>query len=174
MPLYSFEDLTPAVAEDAFVHPEAVLIGAVTIGSRCFVGAGAVLRADLAEIRVEDGSCVQENCVVHAAPGLGVLIQQDVIVGHGAILHDVTIRPGAVVGMGAVLLEGVVVEKGAMVAAGSVVPSRFVIPAGKIVGGNPAKVVKDLPESYREFFRAGLALYQGLPERYRKGLRRIG
>ena len=29
------------------------------------------------------------------------------------------------------------------------------------------------PETHEEYFRAGIAIYQELPERYRKGMRRI-
>ena len=173
MALYAFEDFRPTVASDAYVHPQAVLIGAVTIGSKCFIGAGAVLRADIADIRVGDGSCIQENCVVHVTPGQGAYFHEGVIVGHGAVLHDVTIQAGGVVGMGAVLLPGVVVEKEAMVAAGSVVPSGFVVPAGKLASGNPAKVRSELSDTYRAFIQAGQAFYQDLSERYRIGLRRI-
>lgn len=173
MPIYAFEESCPEVSPGAFVHPEAVLIGSVTVGDRCFIGAGAVIRADFASIRVGAGSCVQENCVIHVTPGMGAVIEEDVIVGHGAVLHDVRIQPGAVVGMAAVLLQGVIVERDSMVAAGAVVATGFVVPAGKIVAGNPAKVLKDLPEAYRQVFREGLSLYQQLPERYRKGLRRI-
>lgn len=173
MALYAFEGFRPNVASDAYVHPQAVLIGAVTIGSRCFIGAGAVIRADFADIQVGDGTCIQENCVIHVSPGQGACLHERVIVGHGAVLHDVTIQAGAFVGMGAVLLQGVLLEKEAMVAAGSVVPSGFVVPAGKLASGNPAKVLKDLSDSYREFIRMGQTLYEDLSGRYRIGLRRI-
>ncbi len=173
MPLYAFEERRPVVAGDAYVHPTAVLIGGVTVGRKCFIGAGAVLRADFADIVVGDGSNVQENCVLHVTPGAGTNVGEDVVVGHGALLHDVTIRRGAVVGMGSILLQGVVVEEKAMVAAGAVVSTGFRVPAGCLVQGIPAKVRGTLPEPYETLRRAGLALYQELPERYRRGLREV-
>jgi phenylacetic acid degradation protein len=173
MVLYAFEDASPVVHPEAFVHPDAVLIGDVKVGKNCFIGAGAVLRADFGRISVGKGSNVQENCVLHVTPGLEVRIEEDVVIAHGAMLHDVTVKRGALVGMGAVLLHGVVVEEGAMVAALTVVPNGFVVPRKKVVAGSPAKLKDDIPEMYERLRQAGLALYQSLPQRYRKGLRRI-
>ena len=68
MPLYEFEGKRPQIAESAFVHPEATLIGGVTIGEGCYVGPGAVMRGDWGDIVVGDGSNIQENCIIHAAP----------------------------------------------------------------------------------------------------------
>jgi phenylacetic acid degradation protein len=173
MAVYAFEDTTPVVHPEAYVHPEAVLIGDVRIGDKCFIGAGAVLRGDFGRISVGDGSNVQENCVIHVSPGLEVRIEEDVIVAHGAVLHDATVKRGSLVGMGAVILHGAVVEEGVLVAALTLVPTNFVVPAGKIVAGNPAKIKGDVPQAHEEFFRAGIKIYQELPDRYQKGLRRI-
>jgi phenylacetic acid degradation protein len=173
MPLYAFEETRPAVDPDAFVHPDAVLIGDVNIGKKCFIGAGAVLRGDFGRISIGDGSNVQENCVIHVSPGLEVRVDEDVIIAHGAILHDAIVKRGSVVGMGAVVLQGAVIEEGVLVAALTLIPTNFVVPAKKIVVGNPAKIKGDVPENHEEYFRAGIAIYQELPERYRKGMRRI-
>lgn len=173
MGIYEFEGHSPEVSPDSYLHPEAILIGSVRVGRGCFVGAGAVLRADFGEIIIGDGSNVQENCVIHVSPGRKVWIQENVIIGHGAILHDVIIKTGAVIGMGSILLQDAVIEEDAMVGGGSVVVAGFTVPAGKIVAGNPARIKKDLPESSRELLKAGLALYQELPKRYQKGVRRI-
>jgi phenylacetic acid degradation protein len=173
MALYAFEDAVPVVDPDAFVHPDAVLIGDVHIGKKCFIGAGAVLRGDFGRISVGDGSNVQENCVIHVSPGQEVRIEQDVIVAHGAVLHDATVKRGTLVGMGAVILQGAEVGEGVVVAALSLVPTNFVVPAGKIIAGNPARIKGDTPETHEELFQAGIQIYQELPERYRKGMRRI-
>ena len=100
MALYAFEETEPVVHPDAFVHPDAVLIGNVSIGKKCFIGAGAVLRGDFGKITIGDGSNVQENCVIHVSPEQEVRVEEDVVIAHGAILHDATVRRGSVVGMG--------------------------------------------------------------------------
>jgi phenylacetic acid degradation protein len=173
MAVYGFEETSPAVDPEAFVHPDAVLIGDVRIGKKCFIGAGAVLRGDFGRISIGDGSNVQENCVIHVSPGEEVRVEEDVIIAHGAILHDATVKRGSLVGMGVVVLQGAVIEEGALVAALTLIPSNFVVPSRKIAAGNPAKIKGDVPETYKEFLRAGIAIYQELPERYRKGMRRI-
>jgi carbonic anhydrase/acetyltransferase-like protein (isoleucine patch superfamily) len=173
MPVYAFEKWTPVVDPDAFVHPDAVLIGNVHIGKKCFIGAGAVLRGDFGKISIGDGSNVQENCVIHVSPGEEVRVEEDAIIAHGAILHDAVIKRGSVVGMGVVVLQGAVIGEGVLVAALTLIPTNYVVPPGKIVAGNPAKIKGDVPDTHEEYFRLGLAIYQELPERYRKGLRRI-
>ena len=172
MPIYEFEGNRPQIDEEAYVHPEAVLIGSVKIGRKCFIGAGAVLRADFGRIIVGEGSTVQENCVIHTAEE--TLIADNVVVAHGSILHDVTIETGAVVGMGAVVMHGAILEKESMVGAGSVVPHRFTVPSRKIVWGNPAEVQKDVTDEILEASRFGVSIYQELPARYSRGCLRIG
>jgi len=173
MPIYEFEGRRPEIGERSYVHPEAVLIGAVKVGPGCLVCAGAVLRADFAQISLGPGSNIQDNCVIHAGLGPGAFIEDNVIVGHGAILHDVTLKSGAYIGMGAVLLPGVIVETEAMVGAGAVVSSGFVVPSRKIAMGNPAKIRKDISPSMVEEIKSGLIGYQELTEKYRRSARRI-
>ena len=103
MSLYAFEGKSPKVADDAYVHPCATVIGAVTIGSGCFIGPGAVLRGDSGVIEIGRGTSIQDNCVVHA--DRKVVIGEDIIVGHGAIIHDVVLKSRVMVGMGALADE---------------------------------------------------------------------
>ena len=168
MTLYIFEDKTPLVAGNSYLHPQATVIGGVTIGSHCFVGPGAVLRGDLGTIEIGEGTNIQDNCVIHA--DREVIIGQNIIIGHGAIIHDVVLKPGVVVGMGAILMNGVVVEEDAIIGAGSVVKENFKIPPRKIVVGNPGRIVKEIDEEAKKKIVRGLKCYQGLTERYIKGL----
>ncbi len=169
MPLYEFEGKIPHITEGSFIHPQATIIGAVHIGTRCFIGPGAVLRGDFGEIEVGDGTCIQDNCTVHADKK--VVIGHNIIIGHGAIIHDVILRSGVVVGMGAVVMNGVVAEEDAIIGAGTVVKEGFKIPRGMIVVGNPARIVKEVDEEVKQWILRGQQYYQALPERYRKGLR---
>lgn len=171
MALYTFEEKTPKVSDDSYVHPQATIIGSVSIGSKCYIGPGAVLRGDFGEIEIGDGTSIQENCVVHADKK--VVISHDIIIGHGAIIHDVVLKPRVVVGMGAIVMNGVVAEEGSIIGAGAVVKEHFKIPKGKIAVGNPARIVKAIDEEGKKKVLEGLKLYQELPERYRKGLRLI-
>lgn len=173
MAVYEFEDRRPVIAEDAYLHPEAVVIGSVKIGNGCFIGAGAVIRGDFGDIEIGRGSNVQENAVIHASPAQPVIIEDDVIIAHGALIHDATIRNGAIIGMGAIVLHGAIVEKDAMAAAGSLIPSRFVVPERKIAMGNPAVIQREVSDKMLEINKLGLAAYQELPGRYFKGLKKL-
>ena len=83
--------MVPVVDPSAYVHPQATLIGHVTIGPDCYIGPGAVLRGDWGRIVLEAGCNVQENCVVHMFPGTTVLLREGAHVGHGAIVHGATL-----------------------------------------------------------------------------------
>jgi carbonic anhydrase/acetyltransferase-like protein (isoleucine patch superfamily) len=168
MPLYTFEGKTPKISEDSYVHPQATIIGAVSIGKKCFIGPGAVLRGDLGEIEVGDGTNIQDNCVLHADKK--IVISHNIIIGHGAIIHDAILKSGVVVGMGAVVMNGVVAEEDVIIGAGSVVKERFKIPKGKIAVGNPARIVTNVHEEVKQKILDGVKHYQELSERYKKGL----
>ena len=100
MPHYEFENKIPVVNAEAFVHPDAVLIGDVNVDAGCYVGAGAVLRGDIGSIRIGKGTNVQENCVLHTFPGTSVILHPNSHIGHGAILHGCEISSYVLIGMG--------------------------------------------------------------------------
>ena len=173
MPFYEFEGKRPQVHANAFVHPEAVVIGGVTLGAGCYVGAGAVLRGDWGDIVVGEGSNVQENCVIHVRPGEVVRLGPSSHVGHGAILHGCTLGEHVLVGMGAILHDDVLVGDGAVIASGCVLLEGTEVPPDKLVVGVPGRVVGDVRPEQRVFWELGTRLYQGLPERCHASLRRI-
>ena len=174
MALYQFEGKTPQVDPGAYVHPQAALIGEVSVAAGCFIGAGAALRGDLGRIEVGQGSNVQENCVLHMHPGRAVIIGQGVIVAHGAILHDALVEDRAFIGMAAVLLAGVKVGAEAMVAAGSFLPTGMEVPPAHLALGNPAQVKGPLSERRLAATAQGLKIYQELTERCLRGMKQVG
>jgi carbonic anhydrase/acetyltransferase-like protein (isoleucine patch superfamily) len=158
----------PRVAEDAFVAPDAVLVGDVTVESGASIWFGAVLRADDAPIRVCAGANVQDNAVLHVGPGGGTLLEEDVSVGHSAVVHNCTVRRGAVIGMRSCVQDRAVVGAGALVAAGAVVPEGFVVPDGHTAGGVPARVFGPNSERSRHFVEVSAGAYRALVDRYRR------
>ncbi|MCK9229579.1 MAG: gamma carbonic anhydrase family protein [Syntrophales bacterium] len=169
MSVYSLQGEKPVISPGTFVHPHAVIIGDVTIGSGCFIAPGSVIRADFGPVVIGEGVNFQDNAVIHVNPGMSVVIEDNCTIGHGALLHDVHLEPGCVVGMGAVLLFGVHCEKECIVAAGSVVPTGMRVPAGAVVAGNPARIIKDsISREQVEHIREGAKLYQGLVRLYKE------
>lgn len=173
MGFYEFEGKRPAVAEGAFVHPEATLIGGVTVGEGCYVGAGAVLRGDWGDIEVGPGSNIQENCVLHVRPDEVTVLGPDCHIGHGAIIHGASLGRHVMVGMHAVIHDGVVIGDDALIGTGCVVLSDLMIPAGKMVLGVPGKIMGDVSAEQKAAWDWGLKLYQALPARCREGLRAL-
>lgn len=173
MPIYQFESKIPKISKTTYVHPQAVIIGDVEIGDYCFVGAGAVLRGDFGKIRIGDGTSIQDNCILHGDLGETLLINDNVIIGHGAILHDAIINSFVLVGMNAILLNKVICEDHVLIAAASVVKEGFHIPSNVLVAGNPAKVIKPLSREQKRQIYQGIKNYKNLVKRYKKNCSEI-
>jgi Carbonic anhydrases/acetyltransferases, isoleucine patch superfamily len=172
--LYEFEGKRPQTESSSFIHPDAVLIGAVIIGKKCFIGPGAVLRGDYGSIIVGDGSNVQDNCILHSQPDKALVIDENVDIGHGSIIHGpITINSNAVIGMGSILCDGCVVGTGSFLGAGCLLTPNTVIPPNKLVVGNPARIIRDVSEQHRGFSRKAAEVYQDLCERYHRTFRII-
>jgi carbonic anhydrase/acetyltransferase-like protein (isoleucine patch superfamily) len=166
MPLYRFDDHEPQVASSAFVAPNATLVGAVELGAESSVWFGAVLRGDFDRIVIGEGSCIQDNAVVHAAEGVPTIVGANVTVGHAALLEGCVVEDGALVGMGAVVLQRARVGAGSVVAAGSVVLEGQEIPPGVVAAGVPAEVRKDVGGSARRWIESAAPTYRDLRRRY--------
>ena len=159
---------SPKVAPDAFIAPNATLVGDVTVESGASVWFGAVLRADDGPIWVGPGANVQDNVVIHVGYGRGTTLEEDVTVAHSAVLHTCHIKRGAVIGMGASVLEGAVVGEGALVAANALVTEGFEVPDGCMASGVPARVVGPNGQRARQIVAVSAQFYRDAVERYRK------
>jgi len=134
----------PVVAPALFVAPNATVIGDVELGARASVFYGAVLRGDIARIRVGEGTNLQDNVVVHLADDRDALIGNWCTIGHGAIVHACTVEDVCLIGMGSTLLDGAAIGARSIVGANSLVPQRFNCPPGSLVLGSPARVIRSL------------------------------
>lgn len=171
MSLYAFENKRPLIPATSFVHPQATVIGDVELGEHCYIGPGAVIRGDYGKIVIGRGSNVQDNCVVHCDPDAIAIIEENVIVGHGAIVHGpCLIKQGSMVGMGSIVSTGSEVGTESILAAGSLLPPGRNIPARKMAVGNPVSFFRDITEEHLAMGRLGVHLYQGLAARCLTGL----
>jgi|LauGreDrversion4_2_1035121.scaffolds.fasta_scaffold06469_3 carbonic anhydrase/acetyltransferase-like protein (isoleucine patch superfamily) len=149
----------PQVAAALFVAPNATVIGDVELGARASVFYGAVLRGDIARIRVGAGTNLQDNVVVHLADDRDALIGDWCTVGHGAIVHACTVEDECLVGMGSTLLDGAVIGARSIVGANALVPQRFRCPPGSLVMGSPARVVRTLSTAEQDALRGWAEKY---------------
>jgi carbonic anhydrase/acetyltransferase-like protein (isoleucine patch superfamily) len=170
MPVYPYHDVWPTVAEDAFIAPTAVLIGDVTVERGASVWFGAVIRGDVAPIRIGARSNVQDNCVLHADEGIPCEIGSDCTLGHGAIVHGAKIADHVLVGMRATVLNSAEVGVECIVAAGTVIPEGKHIEPGQLVMGVPGRVVRAITEVERERIYDGVTQYTKRGQEYRRML----
>ena len=137
---------TPDTAQAIWVASNATVVGDVQLGPKTSVFYGAVLRGDIGQIRVGEGTNIQDNAVVHLADDLDAVIGAWCTIGHSAIVHACTIEDECLIGMGATVLDGARIGTRSIVGAGTVVTPRTVIPPGSMVMGAPAKVVRQLSD----------------------------
>jgi carbonic anhydrase/acetyltransferase-like protein (isoleucine patch superfamily) len=139
-------DHEPAVHEEAWVAPNATLIGEVEVHARASIFYGAVVRADRDRIVVGERSNLQDSVTVHGDPGSPTIIGRGVSVGHAAVLHGCTIEDDCLIGMSATILNGAVIGRHSLVAAGSVVLEGTVVPPRSLVAGVPGQVRRQLTD----------------------------
>ncbi|KGF73351.1 acetyltransferase [Neosynechococcus sphagnicola sy1] len=131
-------DLTLA----AFVAPNAIVIGTVTVGQGVSIWYGAVVRADVDAISLGDYTNIQDGAILHVDPGHPTLLEDFVTVGHRAVVHGAYVERGSLIGIGAVILDGVRIGTGSIIGAGAVVTKD--IPSRSLVVGVPGKVIREV------------------------------
>ena len=174
MAIYKLGDDAPTIHESVFLADTATIIGRVTLEENTSVWPGASLRGDNEPIVVGRGSNVQEGAVLHADPGFPLTIENDVTVGHQAMLHGCTIKEGSLIGIQAVVLNGAVIGRNCLVGAGAIVTEGKVFPDNSLILGAPAKVVRELTETDIANMQRGAASYAERREYFKAQLVRIG
>ena len=164
MSIHSYQGQTPVLAKGAWIAPGAHVAGRVTLGEDVSIWYGAVLRADINTISIGARSNIQDNAVLHLADNFGVILGEDVVVGHGAILHACTIGNNVLVGMGSIVMDGAEVGDDCVIAAGALVPPGKKIPAGSLVVGAPGKVARETTQAERDSNRAMAQKYIRIKE----------
>ncbi|MBA98344.1 MAG: gamma carbonic anhydrase family protein [Sulfitobacter sp.] len=170
MTLYALADIRPDVDPDAWVAPDANVIGNVVLEAGTSVWFGATLRGDNERIHVGKGSNVQENSVFHTDPGCPLTIGENCTIGHKVMLHGCTIGDNSLVGMGATVLNGAKIGKNCLIGAGALITENKVIPDGSLVMGAPGKVVRDLDAAAIAGLTASARHYQENARRFRQDL----
>jgi carbonic anhydrase/acetyltransferase-like protein (isoleucine patch superfamily) len=163
----------PRVHPEAYIAPTAVLIGDVEVEAGASVWFGAVLRGDEATIRIGEGANIQDNAVIHCAENLPTIIEKDASVGHSAQLEGCVVEQGALVGMGATMLQRSRLGAGSMLAAGAVLQEGQQIPSGHMAAGVPAAVKKQLDGSSDRWVGTTAKHYKDRAIRYRASLKTI-
>lgn len=172
MAVYALGDHEPDIAHDAWVHPDAVVIGQVTLGPGASVWPTAVLRGDYGSIEIGAMSNIQDGTIIHCTDTQPTILGEHCIVGHNAHIEGAVIGDRALVSSGSIVLNGAVIGAGAVVAAGCLVPPRFELPAGRMAMGTPARI-RDGYEVDLEGYEKNTEKYHQNAMRYRTQLRRL-
>ena len=175
MPLYALDGVAPEFAdrETAWIAPDAQVIGKVSIGRKCGIWFGAVLRGDNELIALGEETNVQEHVVMHTDMGFPLTVGFGCTIGHRAVLHGCTIGDNSLVGMGAIVLNGAVIGPNSLVGAGALVTEGKTFPPGSLIVGSPARAVRQLDERGIAALQASAATYVRNAGRFAAGLRQL-
>ncbi len=149
--IIEYKGKRPSIHPNAFIAPNATIIGDVTIEEGASIWYGAVLRGDMSYIRIGRNSNIQDNATVHTDTNVPTIVGEDVTVGHNAVLHGCTLEDRVLVGIGAIVLNKSLVKSGSMIAAGSLIRERQICEGSSLYVGVPAKCKKQLENSEAEF-----------------------
>ncbi len=170
MPIYEFEGRKPVIGEGTWIAPSAEIIGDVAIGRNCYIGFGAVIRADFGTISIGNGTAVEEGVIIHEAKE--VRIGSRVIIGHMAMIHDAVIEDCALVGMQSMICDYSRICEWSIIAEKSLILKRQVVPPNEIYGGAPAKKIGNVTDTHRKYLSMGQDLYEQLCARYAQTFRK--
>ena len=171
MPVYALGSRVPTIHPDAFVHPDAVIIGDVHVGADSSIWPGAVLRGDYGTVVVGERTSIQDGAVVHAVAEYPTVIGDDCVVGHLAHLEGCVIHDRVLVGSGSIVLHEAEVHSGATVGAGAVVRNRTDVPPNAVALGVPATIRLDASSDVNTLVSAQTYVENG--RRYKSELKRL-
>lgn len=173
MPIFKLRDLSPLIAESAFIAEGSIVIGNVKVGAGASIWSCAVVRGDNEPIYIGQTANVQEGAVLHTDPGYPLVVEDNVSVGHQAMLHGCTIGAGSLIGIQAVVLNGAVIGRNSLVGAGALVTEGKVFPDNTLIVGAPAKVIRELTEIEISRLKENALDYAEKGSQYKQSLIRI-
>jgi len=159
MAIRCYKNISPVIADSAWVDESAVVIGQCDLAEDASVWPNATLRGDVNKIKVGARSNIQDGCVLHTthespiSKGSRCIVGDDVTVGHNVVLHGCIVQDECLIGMGSVVLDNAVVEKHVLLGANSLVPAGKVLESGYLYVGSPAKKLRALSDEEKAFFK---------------------
>ena len=161
----SFEGKSPKIASSALIHDSCLILGDVEIGEKSSVWPGAVIRGDVAKIKIGDNVHIQDNSVVHTE--FGSELGNNIVIGHSVVVHVSRLGNNCMVGNNSTLLDNSEIGDWCMIAAGSVIPPETKFPDKSLIMGTPAKRKSDISEKHLEQIQYSIEWYAKMVQRYK-------
>ena len=167
---YDLKDKKPQSSGENWVAPNATIIGDVTLEKNSSIWFNAVLRGDLENIHIGEGSNIQDGSVLHTDPGYPLKVGKNVTVGHLVMLHGCTIGDNSLIGIGAVILNNTKIGKNCIIGAKTLLAENKEIPDDSLVVGSPGRVIRKVTEEEKEAVLKNTKHYQDNWKRYSKSI----
>jgi carbonic anhydrase/acetyltransferase-like protein (isoleucine patch superfamily) len=163
---YDLKDKKPKSTGENWVAPNATIIGDITLGKNSSIWFNAVLRGDIENIFVGEGSNIQDGSVLHTDPGCPIKIGKNVTIGHMVMLHGCTIGDNSLIGIGAVILNNAKIGKNCIIGAKALITEGKEIPDNSLVVGSPGKVLREVTEKEKKAVLENTKQYQDNWKKY--------
>jgi carbonic anhydrase/acetyltransferase-like protein (isoleucine patch superfamily) len=167
---YDLKDKKPQSSSENWVAPNATIIGDVTLEKNSSIWFNAVLRGDLENIHIGEGSNIQDGSVLHTDPGYPLKVGKNVTVGHLVMLHGCTIGDNSLIGIGAVILNNTKIGKNCIIGAKTLLAENKEIPDNSLVVGSPGRVIRQVTEEEKAAVLKNTTHYQDNWKRYSKSI----
>jgi len=173
MTIYTLADKHPQLAADAWVAPNATVIGDIRLAAGVSIWWNAVLRGDNDPIHIGANSNIQDGSVLHTDEGVPMHIGANVTVGHMVMMHGCTVGDGSLIGIGSIILNRAVIGRQCIVGANTLIPEGKVFPDRVLIVGSPGKVVRELSDEEVARLAHSAEHYVQNAARYRSQLRAV-
>lgn len=157
------------VGKDVFIASTAYVGGDVALGDQCAILHHVTVRGDVSAIRIGRRVNVQDGAIIHTRSGVPLDIEDDVSIGHRAVVHCRRVGAGTLIGIGAIVLDDAEIGRNCLVAAGAVVTPGTIVPDGKVLMGVPARIVRDTTAAEGEYAKRVVWSYLELGRRHAAG-----
>jgi len=164
----SVRGFTPKFGNNCFLAENATVVGEVTVGDNCTIWFNAVVRGDVHSITIGNNTNIQDGAVIHCTYQKSkTVIGKNVSIAHNAIVHGCTLQDDVLIGMGAIIMDDAIVGSNSVVAAGAVVLPGTIVESGSVYAGMPAKRIKDISDELKEAIQRTAKNYPMYAEWYK-------
>ena len=167
---YDLKDKKPRSSGENWVAPNATIVGNVTLEKNSSIWFNAVLRGDIENIYIGEGSNIQDGSVLHTDPGYPLKVGKNVTVGHLVMLHGCTIGENSLIGIGAVILNNVKIGKNCIIGAKTLIAENKEIPDDSLVVGSPGRIIRKVTEDEKKAVLENSKHYQDNWKKYSKSI----